>query len=165
MGLLPVGRVVSTHGIKGEVRFWYYNEAVEDFYRYASLISIRDGREIELKPSEIRRHKGILLIRFEGFNTFESVAFLLQNELFVREKDLASLDHDEYYEYQLIGLDVMNEMEEKIGKVTEVLHTGAHPILVVSGRSELLVPMVDDFIVSIDIQASTVIVREDRLLV
>jgi 16S rRNA processing protein RimM len=165
MGLIPVGRVVSTHGIRGEVKFRYYNEVAGDFYGYPSLIFIRDGREVALKPVEVRPHKGIFLIRFQGLDTRESVDFLLQHELFVQEKDLASLEKDEYYEYQLIGLDVLNEGREKIGKVTEILHTGAHPIIVVSGKSELLVPMVDDFIINIDIQGSTMTVREDRLLV
>jgi 16S rRNA processing protein RimM len=165
MGNIPVGRVLSTHGIRGEVKFRYYNENSEEFYSYASFIASKDGQDIELKPVQLRFHKGLFLIEFENLESLESVAFLLNKELFVREEDLPLIDDDEYYEYQLIGLNVMNENNEAIGKVKEVLHTAAHDVIVVGGEKELLVPMVSDYIVKIDMADSTMTVREEPLLV
>ncbi len=165
MGNIPVGRVVSTHGTKGEVKFRYYNEASEEFYGYASFIANRGGQDIELRPWQVRFHKGLFLMAFEGFESIESVGFLLNQELFVRETDLPPVQEDEYYEYQLIGLDVVNEKDEFLGKVKEILHTGAQGVIVATGAEELLIPMVSDYIIRIDIPESKIVVSEESLLV
>jgi 16S rRNA processing protein RimM len=165
MGNIPVGRIISTHGTKGEVKFRYYNEAAEEFYRYASLIAIKDGQDIELRPWQVRFHKGIFLLAFENLEGLESVQFLLNQELFVRDIDLPLVDEDEYYEYQLIGLDVINEKNEPLGKAKEILHTGAHGVIVVEGTEEILIPMVSDYILSVDIPGSKIVVKAEPFLV
>lgn len=163
MRFIPVGRVVADHGLGGAVKFKYYNEATEDFYRYASLIVEKDGKQTELKPTEVRFSKGFFYLKFDGLDSSEKVSFLINQELCVREEDLPPLDNDEYYDYQLIGLHVTNHMGDKIGMVTQVIHTGANSIIVVTGKEEILVPMVEGIIVRIDLEDSFIAIDEDAL--
>jgi len=163
MRFIPVGRVVADHGLAGVVKFKYYNEAVEDFYRYASLIVEKDGKQTELKPTEVRFSKGFFYLKFDGLDSSEKVSFLINQELCVREEDLPPLDNDEYYDYQLIGLHVTNHMGDKIGMVTQVIHTGVNSIIVVTGKEEILVPMVEGIIVRIDLEDSFIAIDEDAL--
>jgi 16S rRNA processing protein RimM len=163
MRFIPVGRVVADHGLGGAVKFKYYNEAAEDFYRYASLIVEKDGKQTELKPTEVRFSKGFFYLKFDGLDSSEKVSFLINQELCVREEDLPPLDNDEYYDYQLIGLHVTNHMGDKIGMVTQVIHTGANSIIVVTGKEEILVPMVEGIIVRIDLEDSFIAIDEDAL--
>lgn len=165
MEYVPVGRVVTNHGLSGTVKFKYYNEAAEDFYRYTSLIVEKDGRQTELKPAEVRFSKGFFYLKFEGLDSLEKVSFLINQELFVREEDLPPLDNDEYYDYQLIGLHVTNRRGNKIGMVTQVIHTGGNDIIVVTGKEEILVPMVEGIIVRIDLEDSFIAIDEDALSV
>ena len=163
MRFIPVGRVVADHGLAGTVKFKYYNEATEDFYRYASLIVEKDGKQTELKPTEVRFSKGFFYLKFDGLDSSEKVSFLINQELCVREEDLPPLDNDEYYDYQLIGLHVTNHMGDKIGMVTQVIHTGVNSIIVVTGKEEILVPMVEGIIVRIDLEDSFIAIDEDAL--
>ncbi len=163
MGKIPVGRIVSVHGLKGEVKFRYYNESEEDFYRYASLFASRDGKEIELRPAQLRFRKGAFFLKFEGFDTIEDTSFLLQQELYVREEDLPPLGDDEYFDYQLVGLPVINEQKKVLGRVDRVLHTRGGDILSVSGDKELLVPMVEDMILKISIDDGVIQIQEGLL--
>jgi 16S rRNA processing protein RimM len=164
MRWVPVGRVLSTHGIRGEVRFHYYNEVKEEFLRYASLYAEKDGTIIEIRPASVRSHKNLFLIRFKGLKSPEEVSFLVKKELLVREGDLPQLNADEYYEYQLIGLTVLNSAGEEIGKVDGMLHTQANDTLVVSGKQDILVPMIEGYIVEINLERSFIKVREDLLV-
>jgi len=77
--------------------------------------------------------------------------------------DLPLLDNDEYYDYQLIGLNVVNHKHEPVGVVTQVIHTGVNDILTVTGREEILVPMVEDLISKIDLQNALIVIDEDTL--
>lgn len=160
MRWVPVGRVLSIHGIRGEVKFHYYNEAKEEFLRYSSLYTKKDDSIIEIKPASIRSHKNLFLIRFIGLESPEEASFLVKKELLVREGDLPRLDRDEYYDYQLIGLSVVNSAGEEIGKVRSMLHTQANDILVVSGKQEIMVPMIEGYIIEIDLERSFIKIEE-----
>jgi len=165
MGCIPVGKVVADHGLGGAVKFKYYNEDAENFYRYSSLITNKNERQAELKLTEVRFSKGFFYLKFEGLNSPEQVSFLINQELFVREEDLPPLDNDEYYDYQLIGLHVVNHSGELIGTVSQVIHTGVNDIIVVKGKEEILVPMVEGLISKIDLKNSLITIDEEALLV
>ena len=163
MKWVPVGKVVSTQGIRGEIKFYYYNEVHEDFLRYASLFMIDHNTETELKPQRIRFRKNIVYIQFEGITNINEALLLVNKELFVREEDLGELDRDEYYEYQLIGLDVLDSRKKKIGSVESVLNTGAHQVLMVTGVKGFALPLVEGFITEIDIDKRSICIDERTL--
>ena len=162
MEFIPVGRVLSAHGLKGEVKFRYYNETAADSLQYPSFFVDRVGRKTEVKPTRIRRQKNLFLIKFEKLDSIEDVGFLLGKELFVSETDLPVLGEDEYYDYQLIGLDVRTEAGKVIGKVQSVMHIRERDVLIVEGHREVLVPMTEDHIVKISLTEG-VQVREEAL--
>ncbi|MHB8109294.1 MAG: ribosome maturation factor RimM [Syntrophorhabdaceae bacterium] len=163
MKWIPVGRVVSTSGLKGEVKFYYYNEVKEEF-QFTSLFSLKGDEYIELTLTGANYRKHFFYLSFRGFTTVEEVSFLVTKELFVREADLPSLDENEYYEYQLIGLDVVTIDGTHLGKVQSLLHTGANDVLVVEGEREVLVPMVEGFIQRIDVHGGQITVNIEGLV-
>ena len=163
MKWIPVGRVVSTQGIRGETKFYYYNEVQEDFLRYTSLFIVQKDRERELKPKRIRFHKNHVIIQFEGITDRDAAAALVNKELCVRETDLHELDDGEYYEYQLIGLCVLDSKRARIGSVESVLNTGAHNVLIVNGQKGFAVPLVEGFIIEINVPAGYVCIDEGAL--
>jgi 16S rRNA processing protein RimM len=160
MKYVSIGQVVSAHGIQGDIRFSYYGESEENLKGYRTLYAEVDGKKIELKPVSVRRLKNLFLIRFKGLEGIEKASFLLKKELLVAETDLPELDGDEYYDFQLMGITVVNEQGEEIGKVNEVLHTKGGDILSIGGKADLLVPMHEDFILRIDIAKGCIAVRE-----
>ena len=161
MRYIPVGRALATHGIKGEVKFRYYNEAQEDFFRYASLFLKKGSLYEELELTGKRFQKGLFYVKFKDLDSPEEVFPILSNELFVREEDLPRLEEDEYYDYQLIGLCVKSRSEEEVGTVKALLHTKAVDLLVVeAGGKEILIPLREEFVIRVDLEGSSIVVDE-----
>jgi 16S rRNA processing protein RimM len=102
-----------------------------------------------------------LLLTFEGYTSPEQVNQLRNQILYVRSDDRPSLAEGEYYQHQLIGLMVVSDVGKPIGKVAEILETGASDVLVVRPESgaDILVPMVDAFIREIDLARRELIVH------
>jgi 16S rRNA processing protein RimM len=163
MRYIPVGRVVAAHGIKGAVKFHYYNAAYDDFFGYEALFARQGSRYKELEPIDKRFHKGFFYLSFKGLVTPEEVFHLLNKELFVREEDLPCLGEGEYYDYRLIGLDVTDVKGVKIGTVKEIVHTRANDLLVISGQEEIFVPLVEEFVRNIDLKDRRITVDVDAL--
>lgn len=164
MGYIPVGRVISAHGIKGEVKFLYYNDKKEVFYGYTSfLVKKANNRWVKLKPTEINVYRGFFYLKFQGYDSLEAVSFLLNQELFVRQEQLPPLKENEFYEYQLVGLKVVGDNNNPIGSVKHIMHTGAQDLIVVDGEKELLIPMVEGFITDISLEDATIKVKVDDL--
>jgi 16S rRNA processing protein RimM len=164
MGYIPVGRVVSTRGLRGEIRFQYYNDSETSLYQYRSFFADCDGRKVQLRPSQIESRRGYFLIQFGGLETPSSVSFLIGKELFVKEEDLPGLSEGEYYDYQLIGLKVIDENGKSLGQVREIIHTKANDIIVIKGEKELLVPMQEEFVLDIDVGAASIRVSEGAVI-
>jgi 16S rRNA processing protein RimM len=159
MKYVPVGRVISAHGIKGEVRFRYYNDEKEVLYEYTSFFVKSDDGWMQLQPTGLNLHKAIFRIKFRVLDKLGDVSFLMNRELFVEEGDLPDLDENEYYEYQLVGLDVLGDNEENLGQVAAIIHTGANDCLVVKGDQEILIPMIEDYVLAVDLDKGFISVR------
>jgi len=164
MDYIPVGRVLSTRGLRGEIRFRYYNDSETNLCGYAALFADRDGQKIELRPSRVEPRRGYFLIQFTEVDTPEAATPLVGRELFVREEDLPRLNEGEYYDYQLIGLKVINEHDEPVGQVTEVIHTKANDVIVIEGEREVLVPLREEFILAIDVDAASIRIAETAFI-
>jgi 16S rRNA processing protein RimM len=162
MDFIPVGLVVSAHGVKGEVKFRYYNDGV-DSLNYPSLFIQTPDSYSELVISRIRRQRNLFIIAFVGLDTREKSSFLLRKELFVAVKDLPALDIDEYYDYELIGLHVVTNNGKNIGKVSQIMHIKGSDIMVVGGAQEIFIPMTEDHILEICISDGTIQVQEEAL--
>jgi 16S rRNA processing protein RimM len=163
MKYVRIGKIISAFGTKGEVKFRYYNEEKEVFYRYTSFF-IKDGDEYRtLKPTGINLRKGFFCITFDGLDKPEDISFLINKDLFIKEEDLPQLDENEFYEYQLLGLEVFNQAGESLGKVAQIIRTGANDVLLVKGEKEILVPMIEDYISEINIEDAFIKISGDNL--
>jgi len=164
MKYVSIGRIVSTHGLRGEVKFLYYNEISEGLWNYKTFLIKQQEEWVEIKPERIRRQKGFYYIKFQDHDTIEKVTSFTDKELFVKEEDLPSLNADEYYDFQLIGLNVIDKKGDILGKVEDIIHTKANDILVIKGKKEILIPMIDIYIKSIDLDSSEIKVEGEDFL-
>ena len=164
MRYIPVGRALGAHGVKGEVKFRYYNEAKDDFLRYAFLYLRAGDHYTKLELTGRRFVKSLIYLKFQGLESPEEVFPLVNKELFVREEDLPCLDEDEYYDYQLIGLHVVDRGRVSIGKVKAVVHTKENDILTVAAAGEeVFVPLREEFILKIDMEGASIVIDADAL--
>jgi 16S rRNA processing protein RimM len=151
-----VGKIVNTHGIKGEVRVISRTDFVEERYKIGNslFLFLPNSKEpIQLKVKSHRIHKNFNLLTFEGYEDINKVEGLREGILKVPETQLAQLPNDEYYFHEIIDCTVVTDQGEEIGKVKEILTPGANDVWVVKGKGgkEHLIPYIEDVVKDVDV--------------
>jgi 16S rRNA processing protein RimM len=157
--LVVIGELVGVHGVRGELRLRPFNPASTTLARVREVFLLEPGtRSVALRAA--RPHGRVWLVRLEAVETPEAAAPIVGRAVAVRETDLEPLGRAEFYHYQLRGLAAVDEDGASLGRVREVLTTGAVDVLAVErdGR-ELLVPVVEEFVRRVDLAAGRVVLR------
>ncbi|RXI98030.1 ribosome maturation factor RimM [Anaerobacillus alkaliphilus] len=160
-----VGKVVNTHGVRGEVRVISSTDfADERFAKGAKLyLEHKDFNEkLLLKVASHRQHKNFDLLTFENYHNINDVVAFKGGVLQVDEKQLSELDEEEFYYHEIIGCDVETDQGEAIGKVKEILATGANDVWVIqrrNGGKDLLVPYIEQVVKEVDIKEKRVVIH------
>lgn len=156
---LSVGRIVTAHGIGGEVKLDIYSD---DPQRLATLRRVYFDDDPTPKPvSSVRIHGRQALLRFPDVTTRDEAEALRGTIVRVSGAQLRRLAPDEFFHYQLIGLSVFLESGEKIGTLAEIIEAGEVDVYVVRderGREQLF-PALKSVVLEIDPQADRVVVR------
>lgn len=162
---LNIGRVVKSHGVKGEVAVDVLSDEAEEHFVVGEVLTGRQaGKERELTVKTVRPHQNRLLVSFEEVPD-RTAADSLRGMKFVAEPAEREADSDEFYDHELIGLTVLHDGAE-VGKVTGVMDTPNRKILEIDYRGkEVLIPFVMDFVPDVDLDLSTLeITPPDGLL-
>lgn len=151
--MLRVGVITSTHGVRGEVKVF---PTTDDAKRFKILKKvILDGREpLELSIEQVKFFKNMVILKFKGYDNINDVETWRQRDLLITRDQAVELKEDEYFITDLIGLTVVNEEEAVLGRVKDVLETGANDVYVVelTGGKELLLPAIKDCILNVDLE-------------
>ena len=110
----------------------------------------------------VRPHDGNALFRLQGISSPETVERFRGTPLRIRGTDARPLAENEYFLYQIIGLDVFDESGNRLGQVTDLMETGANHVLVVTpddGGTDILLPSHPDVIISMEPAAGRIVVR------
>lgn len=154
---LVIGKITKPQGLKGEVRMHYYGNDPD------SLVGLKDARivksngdKIDIKIKRIRRAKNILILSFNGVDSIEDAQILTGSLVHVKRTDLTKLEDNEYYQEDIIGIQVYNESGELIGTLDSVFETGSNDVYVVKrGKKEILIPAISQVIKEVDIAKKT----------
>ena len=144
--LIEAGRIVNTHGVRGEVRIEVWLDSPQFLKRFKRLV-LDSGEEV--KVLEARSHKGFVIARLEGAEDVNTAMCLKGKTVFVRRED-AALPKGAFFLQDILGARVVDEEGREIGVLTEILETPASAVYVVKGETEHLIPAVPEFIKSTD---------------
>jgi len=157
-GRVAVGRVTRAHGIRGEVSVLILSE-VEDRFAPGSGLFLDDGRKVTVE--EVRRNRSRLLVKFAEIPDRTTAEALHQRYLFVSEGDVPPAPEGAFWPHQLRGCEVVTEQGRPLGAIREVVHGPANDIWVTGPpESEVLVPALKDLVISVEVEAKRVVVRE-----
>lgn len=165
--LLEVGVVGRAFGLRGQVRLRPYNPESDTLERVEKIILKPDeGSAKTYNIHKIKPHQGVFVAALEGVMNREDAEKLRGSRLCVMRSDLPDLEEDEFYWFQLIGLEVWCS-DRMIGRVSAIQETApeldGNDILVVeTDQEEILVPVVRDFIHEIDLDGGRVILEPER---
>ena len=151
--LVPLGRVVGVHGLKGMIRVGLSGRGDVDPETFAALGEILVGgkRFVVRKASRGRKH---VLLGLKGLETREQAEALVGREVQGESRCFPALPPGEYYWFQILGLPVVHAGDGTVlGHLAEIWPTGAHDVYVVrQGTREILLPAVEEVIQDIDLQ-------------
>ena len=146
MNKVYIGKIVNTHGIKGEIRLLSDFPFKDKVFVVGNNILVDD---IEYKINSYRRHKMFDMITLDGYNNINDVLFLMKNKVYF-DKDKLVLSDDEILDEDLIKFKVIDE-DRNIGKITEIfMASSTNKILRVEFSHEVLIPYNSPIIKSID---------------
>ncbi|MBE7045001.1 MAG: ribosome maturation factor RimM [Ruminococcaceae bacterium] len=161
MNLIEVGKIINTHGLRGEVKVMPWTDTPDVFEDLERVFIKNRQGEKELTIRNIKYQKNNLIIKFAELERIEEAELLKNSILLADREDLGELPEGVYYITDLIGLCVVNEEENKIGTLSDVLQTGANDVYVVKreGAKDFLIPVIDGVVLSVDLEAKKVTVR------
>lgn len=159
---LNVGKIVNTHGIRGEVRVISQTDFANERYQPGkTLVLFRENKEpLTLTIATYRRHKNFDLVSFEGYPSINQVETFRDGLLKVSKEDSIPLEENEFYYYEIIGATVKTIEGEIIGKVKEILSPGANDVWVVQrqGKKDALIPYIDAVVKQVNVSKQEIIV-------
>jgi 16S rRNA processing protein RimM len=149
---LEAGKIVNTHGIKGEVKLQPAAGNENFICQFKTLYIDSSG----VKVLSSRVHKGCLIIKFDGTDTVEKAEALRGKTVYFNRDD-ANLKENEFFLQDLIGLKALDDATgEELGTVDSVIYLPAHDVYVIKGKREILIPAIHEFIGEKDFDAGTV---------
>lgn len=148
MEQLYIGKVVGTHGIKGEVKIKSVSSFAAERFKKGKKITLTKGTEtLTLECLRHRQHKGVELVTFKDHEDINLVEKYRDYEIY-GDYDPNLLGEDEYFYQDLIDCKVYNQHEEYMGMVTSIMENPRYDILVVKKEdgTQLLIPYIEAFI-------------------
>ena len=153
---IVVGRVAAPWGTRGEIKV----EVMTDFPdRFSPQEEVHiDGRPITIERS--RWHRGRVILKLATIDSVEAAQGLGGRFLEVPQSQLRPLPEDEYYQFQLLGLQVWTSEGEFLGRIAHILPTGSNDVYVVpSTHGELLIPAIEDVVKSVDLDRGRIVIE------
>ena len=154
--LLSVGQITSTHGLKGEVKVYPTTDAPEVRFKQLKDVILKTPKEqIPVTVKSVRFNKNLALLKFEGIDGIDAVEKYKGAYVCVPREKAQALGPDEYYEADLIGMDVLSDEGESLGVLIKVLHTGANDVYEIEQDAKdhrtFLVPAIKECIKKVDV--------------
>jgi 16S rRNA processing protein RimM len=158
--LVPLGEIVTTHGIDGWLRIKPYNPHTTLLVPSLQIWLEKEGARATHEIEASRPHKGQFLVKLSGIRGIAEAAPRVGSVLLVEEGALDSLSSGEYYHYQVIGLEVFDTKGKRVGTVARTWSTPGGEIYVVASESkEHLIPAVKEIIEKVDLAAGTMVIN------
>lgn len=152
--LLECGKIVNTHGIRGEVKIVPWADSPEFLCDLPALYI--DGKEVKLRSARV--HKGNVIALLEGIDDVNA-AMLLKEKVVSMSRDDVELPEGSFYIADIIGLRVVDEAGNELGVLDDILSPSLQQVYVIKGQREIMIPAVPEFILEANVEGGYIKVR------
>ena len=157
MKLIKIGKIVNTHGIKGELRIlskFPYKDKV--FVKNMKVYIDKNNIEV---INTYRKHKNFDMVTFEGYNNINEVLKYKGKNVYINKEDI-ELKQDEYLDEELIGLDVMYK-NMLMGTIGDIERYDKISLIKINGKDRYyLIPYNFNLIDNIDIKNNKIYIKD-----
>lgn len=153
---LEVGKIVNTHGIKGELKLQLWCDSADFLKQFKTLYLDENGSE-ELTLAAVRAHKNGAILKFAEIKSIDEAEKYKNRVLFCNRED-AVIDEGTRYIQDLIGCTVTDaKTGEEYGSVADVLNYGASDILELKyGSKRRYIPLIDEIVKEVDCESGMI---------
>lgn len=157
MDYIKVGKIINTHGIKGELKLQLLTDFPSRFEEEIAFYIGEGGTEVHIEKS--RFHKGVMILAFKEFDSINQVEKYKGEFLFVHKDNRVELPEDTYYIDDLVGFRVVEEGKE-IG-ILKAIQTdyGNDVYIVKTNKGDVSIPGVKEFILKVDLDQKEIQVK------
>jgi 16S rRNA processing protein RimM len=158
--LIPVGKIIGAHGVKGLLKVYTYSGNLESLAAARTVVlKAHDGQTREFKVRHVAPHSGKFILGLKEFDDINQVLPLVGSEICLLRSQLPQTGEDEYYWCDLIGLEVVTVNGDTLGSIVDIFETGSNDVYVVrGGEREYLIPAVASVIDKIDLEGGRMVV-------
>ena len=152
-GCFNMGKIVNTHGVRGEVKVYPYSDDLEKFEDFEYFYIEGEGKK-KYEIESTRVHKNMVLVKFKGYEDINKVLNFLNKNVYMERKDVED-DSEGHYIVDLIGCEIFDDQGALIGHLKDVLQTSAQDLYEIKKKSDgkmFYLPVVDAFVKNIDIK-------------
>ncbi|MGL5416652.1 MAG: ribosome maturation factor RimM [Clostridium sp.] len=153
-----VGKIVNTHGLKGEVKVIAKTKDVDNFKRYGYVL-INDS---EVKIEGVKFQKDRVILKLEGINSIEDAETYKGTEMYVLRENEPDLDEDEFYVRDLIGMHVFDTEGKDLGEIYDIIETKNNDVYWIRKPKELLIPALLNIVLDIDLDEEKITIKPVR---
>ena len=156
--LLRVGVISSTHGIKGEVKVFPTTDDMNRFKKLKNIILDTGKEQLNLEIENVKFFKQFTILKFKGFDNINEIEKYKGKDLYVTRENAVPLEEHEFFICDLIDCIGYEEDGKELGRLTEVMQTGANDVFVfqTANGKEVLVPYIEQCVRKIDIESKRI---------
>ena len=160
--LVPVGKIVKTHGLRGALKMVPYGDTLSQLESGKKLLlhAAAKAGASELTLVQLRSQGRHLIAQFAEFLDVDAAQGVVEQEVFLPEENLPPTAEGEYYHYQLIGLRVETTGGRVLGILRSIIETGGNDVYVIQrDNEEILIPAIAEVIREVDLQRGKMVVE------
>ncbi len=151
---IECGKVINTHGCRGGIKLESWCNSPYELADLKTVYEKKAQTYVEYKVLKASVFKQFVIMELEGVTDMDA-ALAMKNTVLYADRDDFELEEGEYFIADLIGVEVIDAKSGEVyGKVTDIINRGASDIYVVDTKNgERMIPAVDEFIVSVDVNS------------
>ncbi|HHW47113.1 MAG TPA: 16S rRNA processing protein RimM [Clostridiaceae bacterium] len=164
---LRVGKIINTHGIKGELKILPLTDDPKRFDYLKKVFIDKGGIFESLNISHVKYFKNMVLVKFKEINDLNAAEAYKEQYILVDRENAVKLPEGRFFISDIVGCEVVEENGNKLGVVTDVLSTGSNDVYVVKNENsrEILVPALKSVVKSVLINEKRITVSLPKGLV
>ena len=160
---ISIAKVLNFHGINGELKLGFTKGKESQIQSLKEIFLTVNGELKPFKVSSVRFHKQFAIMKLKEFNNINEILGFKGENVFIPKKIVENnLKEEEYLIDDLIGAEVFNQNDEKIGTVRSVEENAAGSLLSITTTSHknCLVPFINQFVTKVDTEKKQIVIHE-----
>lgn len=161
MDFITIGKVANTHGVRGDLKIFPTTDDVTRFELLKQVYIENNGKTRVVTIQNVKYHKNLVILQVKEVTDMNDALTLKGGTVMIPMEEALPLEEHENYIFELIGLEAREEDGTVLGKLKQVLETGAHDVYVIDDGSKngLMIPARREFVPVVNVEEGYLIVR------